>query len=202
MKNKKAHLLLLLLVGGFYLIGAQQIAVRELETARIFAIGSENDQVGIGTTNATGARDRPGVGYIDGQIVVDDFLNGRFLLLDNELVTQGVMERENRLQGFSLTDLGEGVSAIYINDSGMDLFKDFVLFASIKTTPSTGLSELYYFRSFAYYGDVLFVHDKNLNLWSIPSLDWMRRRIVRSFWIRSRPLPMSISAGDPLEKSG
>jgi hypothetical protein len=168
---KKTHLnnflwIILLLHIPSQTLFSQEIPIEDLALFSRFQIGSGDGQLGsepgiIGS----GFADRPllGSGAQDG-FIIHDGLNRRIILFNDEFIQQRSIETSLDIYLTPVVADDGGTIILQSQSQGLYVFADF----GYTDFPIYLFPEFRNYRSFAYYDDVLFVHDAELNLWSIP----------------------------------
>ena len=107
---------------------------------------------------------------MNGKLVVDDFVNNRFLELTDRSELREVGRYEKSFDTYKINAISEKEFIRYDNENGIEVFRDFKKTVSLPTFDSqtTGLSKFFQFRSFIFENDVMFIWDKNNLLWSVP----------------------------------
>jgi hypothetical protein len=167
----KAHLkffwIIILLHISVHGLFSQEIPVKDLILSSYIQIGSREGELGSEPSNSVSSSlpDRPllGSGLSDGFIIYDG-VNDRILLTNNKLTFQHSIATSINILLWPTIANDEQTIILQSRSQGIILFTQArEIRLSVYQFP-----EFRNYRSFAYYDDVLFVHDAELNLWSIP----------------------------------
>jgi hypothetical protein len=165
MKQTSIILLVTLVINATIL--AQSVPIKEFQTVQSYEIGEEADQLGYSPENAMDASRgiMPILSISSEGRVVYDVVNKRLFSLSLDFELREARFIENEL--YLLPHFGFDDSDTFILELSFQLIRiikdEIDITISLKDFP-----EFRNYRSFAYYDDVLFVHDAELNLWSIP----------------------------------
>jgi hypothetical protein len=145
----------------------QEIPVRDLNAELFVPVGDRENEFGSAPENAVSSTlpDRPliGSGFPVGFIIYDG-VNDRIVLTDNKLTFQHTIATNINILLWPTIANDEQTIILQSRSQGIILFtQSREIRLSVYQFP-----EFRDYRSFAYYDDVLFVHDAELNLWSIP----------------------------------
>jgi hypothetical protein len=153
---------------SFFVFGihAQNINQKSFELVMSYQSGAQIENLGIGDSGPLGVPSGPIMGQSIHGLLIFDILNNRLVMLNEayrfEQVVNLRMEFDitpytfNSPSEFLLATTLQGF-AIFNSESGETQELWIAHFPEFRD-----------YRSFAYYDDVLFVHDAELNLWSIP----------------------------------
>jgi hypothetical protein len=167
----KAHLkffwIIILLHISVHGLFSQEIPVKDLILSSYIQIGSREGELGSEPSNSVSSSlpDRPllGSGLSDGFIIYDG-VNDRILLTNNKLTFQHSIATSINILLWPTIANDEQTIILQSRSQGIILFTQArEIRLSVYQFP-----EFRNYRSFAYYDDILFVHDAELNLWSIP----------------------------------
>jgi hypothetical protein len=166
-KNQiKVFIVLFFLIPNIRLF-TQEIPVRDLNAELFVPVGDRENEFGSAPENAVSSTlpDRPliGSGFPVGFIIYDG-VNDRIVLTDNKLTFQHTIATNINILLWPTIANDEQTIILQSRSQGIILFtQSREIRLSVYQFP-----EFRDYRSFAYYDDVLFVHDAELNLWSIP----------------------------------
>jgi hypothetical protein len=147
-------------------ICAQSVPIMQLEMIHNFPVGDGLGELGSEPgIMGSGFADRPllGSGAEDG-FIIHDGLNRRINLFNDQFIQQRSIETSLDIYLTPVVAEDGGTIILQSQSQGLYVFADF----GYADFPIYIFPEFRNYRSFAYYDDVLFVHDAELNLWSIP----------------------------------
>jgi hypothetical protein len=162
------HTLIIFLVTLVFNVGicAQSVPIMQLEMIHTFPVGDGLGELGSEPgIMGSGFADRPllGSGAEDG-FIIHDGLNRRIILFNDQFIQQRSIETSLDIYLTPVVAEDGGTIILQSQSQGLYVFADF----GYADFPIYIFPEFHNYRSFAYYDDVLFVHDAELNLWSIP----------------------------------
>jgi hypothetical protein len=162
------HTLIIFLVTLVFNVGicAQSVPIMQLEMIHTFPVGDGLGELGSEPgIMGSGFADRPllGSGAEDG-FIIHDGLNRRIILFNDQFIQQRSIETSLDIYLTPVVAEDGGTIILQSQSQGLYVFADF----GYADFPIYIFPEFRNYRSFAYYDDVLFVHDAELNLWSIP----------------------------------
>jgi hypothetical protein len=165
MKNHSVFIILMIIINAS--IAAQSIPTKDLQIIKLYGIGDEAVELGYSPENSADASRgiAPILSFSKEGRVLYDVVNERLFSLSPDFELREARLIENQLYlrpHFAIDDPDTLILELSIQL--IRIIKDeFDITISLKDFP-----EFRNYRSFAYYDDVLFVHDAELNLWSIP----------------------------------
>jgi hypothetical protein len=166
-KMKKYSVFILFFTIFQMLLAAQQISDRPLVSVDSILIGSGDGHLGFTERISSDAPTTPSFVYGTKKLYIYDIINNRIIeYIDNGNLSTLINLSEPEYIPWHATFVPEYSSAIILSGTfnGIKILDtDSVAYISYTDFP-----EFHNYRSFAYYDDVLFVHDAELNLWSIP----------------------------------
>ncbi len=153
---------------SFFVFGiyAQNIAEKSYEQVMSYQSGSRMENLAIGETGPLGVPSGPIMGQSINGLLIFNILNNRLVMLNEAYRFEQVVNLRTEID---ITPYDFNSPSEFLLATTLQVF-------AIFNSESGETQELWIahfpefrnYRSFAYYEDVLFVHDAELNLWSIP----------------------------------
>jgi hypothetical protein len=145
---------------------AQNITEKNMELVKSYAFGDQHNNFAVVEAGPLGVPSGPLIGQTNNGILIYDILNNRLVELDDDFNFGRIIELKMRFDISPYQSLTDSTYVLATTLQGFAIFNSDT--AVLRELWLVSFPEFRNYRSFAYYDDVLFVHDAELNLWSIP----------------------------------